>query len=165
VTHRRRPALDWGLRFALTGGLFLVPAAALGLAFALGLAGGPRLGLAYAVLALGGWVTFTIAGMMLKIVPFLVWYRAYAPRVGRTTVPTLAELSWPAGERAAYALLTAGVPALAFAAGAGDAAAITVTGSAVAAGACVFAVVIARIVHHLVPCPLRRGSAPLVKPS
>ena len=28
---------------------------------------------AYAVIVLGGWVSLTIAGMMLKIVPFLVW--------------------------------------------------------------------------------------------
>ena len=39
--------------------------------------------------------------MMLKIVPFLVWYRVYAPRAGRQPVPTLAQLSWPAAERLA----------------------------------------------------------------
>lgn len=165
VTHRRRPALDWGLRFVLTGGLFLVPATALGLAFAFDVAGGPRLGLAYAVLALGGWVTLTIVGMMLKIVPFLVWYRVYGPRVGRSAVPTLAQLSWPAGERATYVLLTAGTAALALAVGAGDAGAVRATGAVVAAGAVVFTAVIARVLHHLAPCPLRRGATPLAKPS
>ena len=69
--------------------------------------------LAYAVLVLGGWVSLTIAGMMLKIVPFLVWYRAYSPRVGREPVPTLAQLSWPRVEGVAYVLLTGGVIGLA----------------------------------------------------
>ena len=64
--------LDWGLRFVLTGTACLAPLGALGLAFALGVGSGPRVALAYAVLALGGWVSLTIVGMMLEIVPFLV---------------------------------------------------------------------------------------------
>ena len=87
--RRKRPTLDWGLRFVLTGTACLVPLGALGLALALGVGSGPRVALAYAVLALGGWVSLTIVGMMLKIVPFLVWYRVYAPRAGREPVPTL----------------------------------------------------------------------------
>src|SRR6266542_3749282 len=89
--HRKRPQLDWGLRFALTGTVFLLPVTALGLGFALDLCSGPALGSSYAVLALGGWASLTIVGMMLKIVPFLVWYRAYGPRAGRAPVPTLAQ--------------------------------------------------------------------------
>ncbi|HYB41547.1 MAG TPA: hypothetical protein VEL75_07240, partial [Candidatus Methylomirabilis sp.] len=92
VRARRRPGLDWGLRFALTGSAFLFPAIALGLGLATGRLGGPRAAFAYAVVVLGGWVSLTIAGMMLKIVPFLVWYRAYGPRAGREQVPTLAEI-------------------------------------------------------------------------
>src|SRR5262249_10647045 len=90
VWRRKRPALDWGLRFALTGTAFLVPAGGLGLALAVSVASGPRAALAYAVLALGGWVTLSIVGMLLKIVPFLTWQRTYAPRAGRAPVPTLA---------------------------------------------------------------------------
>jgi hypothetical protein len=70
--HRKRPQLDWGLRFVLTGTAFLLPATVLGLGFAFELLSGPPLGTAYAVLSLGGWVSLTITGMMLKIVPFLV---------------------------------------------------------------------------------------------
>src|SRR5262249_38428129 len=87
---RRRPALDWGRGFALTATVFVLPGAALGVALATGLAAGPRVALAYAVVVLGGWVSLTIVGMMLKVVPFLVWYRAYGPRAGREPVPTLA---------------------------------------------------------------------------
>jgi hypothetical protein len=90
VRTARRPRLDWGLRLVLVGALFLAPTVVLGLGLALEVVSGPRLGLAYTVLALGGWASLTIAGMMLKIIPFLVWYRACSPYVGRAPVPTLA---------------------------------------------------------------------------
>lgn len=153
---RRRPGLDWGLRFVLVGAAFLGASSLLGLAFALDLAAGPRLGLAYAVLALGGWVSLTIAGMLLKIVPFLVWYRVYGPRAGREPVPTLAQISWPAAEGASFALLTAGVVALAAAAVAGDPAWIRAAGLVVAAGAVAFGAALGRVLHHMLPCPARR---------
>ncbi len=149
VRARKRPTLDWGLRFALTGTACLVPAAALGLAFAGSLLGGPRAALAYAVLALGGWVSLTIVGMMLEIVPFLVWFRVYGPRVGKEPVPTLAQLSWPPMERLAYALLTGGVLALAGGVAAGARAWIGVAGAAVAAGAVGFVATLVRTVLHL----------------
>jgi len=81
--------------------------------------------------------------------------RAYAPLVGRAAVPTLTQLGWPAGERAALALLLAGIAGLAAAVGAGDPGWIRAAGLLLAAGALVFAVALARVVHHLVPCPMR----------
>jgi hypothetical protein len=146
---RKRPALDWGLRFALTGTAFLLPASALGVALAVDVIGGPRLGLAYAVLALGGWASLTIVGMMLKIVPFLVWYRAYSPRVGQDPVPTLAQLSWPGAERAAYVLLAPGMFVLAIAVAVGEPIWIRAAGLAVAAGALAFGAALARVLLHL----------------
>jgi hypothetical protein len=145
----QRPSLDWGLRFVLTGAAFLSPATLLGLGFATGLWSGPRLALAYGVLALGGWVSLTIAGMMLKIVPFLVWYRAYGARAGRRPVPTLAQLGWPAGEGTAYALLTTGLATLAIAIGIGDAAVITIAATLVAAGGLAFGLALVRVLGHL----------------
>lgn len=149
---RKRPALDWGLRFALTGAAFLVAATALGLGLALDLLSGPRAAMAYAVLALGGWVSLTIVGMMLKIVPFLVWYRVYSARVGREPVPTLAQLGWPAAEGLAYALLTGGVAALAGALATGEARLIGAAGAVLATGAFAFAASLASILRHMVPC-------------
>jgi hypothetical protein len=131
---RKRPALDWGLRFVLTGSAFLIAAGAVGLGLAFDLLSGPRAALAYAVLGLGGWVSLTIVGMMLKIIPFLVWYRIYSPQAGRVPVPTLAQLGWPAAEGVAYALLTAGVAALAAALAVGDARLIAAAGVILAAG-------------------------------
>lgn len=158
--ERKRPALDWGLRFVLTGAAFLVPSTALGLGFALGVVAGPRAALAYGVLALGGWVSLTIAGMLLKIVPFLVWYRVYGPRVGRLPVPALAQLGWPAVEGLAWALLTVGTIALAGAVALGDAAAIRLAGLGVAAGAVAFAAVIGVALQHLLPGAVRRVQVP-----
>jgi hypothetical protein len=156
---RKRPGLDWGLRFALTGAAFLLPATALGLALAAGLASGPRTAMAYAVLLLGGWISLTVAGMLLKIVPFLVWYRAYSPLVGRAATPSLAQLSWPAGEASAYALLTAGTIALAVAAGVGDALWIRAAGGLLTLGAVALAVTLGRVLLHLAPRGFGRPSA------
>jgi hypothetical protein len=155
VRARRRPALDWGLRFVLVGAAFLVPATGLGLALAAGAVNGPRWALAYAAVALGGWASLTIAGMMLKIVPFLVWSRAYSPLVGRAPVPTLAQLGWPGAERMAFALLVGGMGALAVAVAAGEPAWIRAAGVLLAAGAVVFGAALVRVVHHLLPCPMR----------
>jgi hypothetical protein len=159
VRGRKRPALDWGLRLVLTGTAYLVAATAMGLGFAFGVLAGPRAALAYGILALGGWVSLTIAGMMLKIVPFLVWYRVYAPRVGRAPVPTLAQLSWPAAEGAAAVLLAGGVLALALAVLGGDVTWIRLAGVLTATGALAFAAALARVLHHLMPCGAR-GLAP-----
>jgi hypothetical protein len=163
VRDRKRPALDWGLRFALTGALALVPAAALGLAMALDLTGGPRVALTYAALTLGAWASLTIVGMLLKIVPFLVWYRAYGGRVGRERVPMLGDLAWPAGERLAWVLLTGGFVGLTLALALGDPGWIRLAGLALAAGALVFGATLLHVLHHLMPCG-RRAVAPAETP-
>jgi hypothetical protein len=144
----RRPRLDWGLRLVLAGAGVLALAAAVGLLLAAGVAGGPRTALAYGVLALG-WASLTIVGMMLKIVTFLVWYRAYAGRAGREPVPTLAQMSSERGEAAACALLTCGVAALAGAVWLGEPALIRAAGTTVAAGTLAFAYALARVLWHL----------------
>jgi hypothetical protein len=158
---RRRPALDWGLRFAVVGTAFLVPAGLLGLGLALGLTGGPRAALAYGVLALGGWASLTIVGMMLKIVPFLVWYRVYAPQAGRVPVPTLAELSWPRGEALTFGVLVPSQLALAAAVAAGEAAWIRAAGTLALVGAALFAAVLTRILAHLWARPTAPGGRPV----
>src|SRR5262249_45406304 len=142
---RRRPGLDWGLRFALTGTGFLLPAAVLGMALAVDVLSGPRVALAYAVLVLGGFVSLTIVGMMLKIAPFLVWYRVYSPRAGREMVPALAQLSWPRAESLSYALLTSGVGLLAIAMLLGNPAFTRGAGLVLALGALAFGAALGRM--------------------
>jgi hypothetical protein len=147
--RRKRPALDAPLRFVLTGAALLAPAAALGLALATGVLAGPRAASAYAVLALGGWISLTIVGMMLKIVPFLVWLRVYAPRAGRAAVPTLAQLGWPRAEALAHVTLTAGMCALAAGVGTGSAPGIRLAGAILLVGAAAFAATLGRVLRHL----------------
>jgi hypothetical protein len=156
---RRRPGLDWGLRFALTATAFLVTATVLGVALATDVLSGPRVAVAYVALALGGWISFTIVGMMLKIVPFLVWYRVYRPRAGRERVPTLGQLSWPRAEGFAYALLSGGVVALATGALLGSAPWIVSSGVLLALGALAFAAALGHVLAHLRPRALLRGDA------
>ena len=146
---RKRPGLDWGLRFILTATAFLGPAIVLGLTLAADVLSGPRVALAYAVVVLGGWVSLTIVGMMLKIVPFLVWYRAYSLRAGRERVPTLAQISSPRLEGLAYVLLTAGILLLAVSVFVGEAAWIRAAGAAVTLGALAFGTALGRILSHL----------------
>ena len=151
VRRRKRPALDWGLRFVLTGTVFLLPATAMGLALALGWLSGPRAALAYVVLAFGGWVSLSIVGMMLKIVPFLTWHRTYAPQAGRGPVPTLAQLGWPAAEGTAYAFLTGGTVVLAAAVATGSPAWARAAGALLTLGALAFAATLGHVLSHLAP--------------
>ena len=151
----RRPSLDWALRFLAAGAAYLSVAAGLGVALAFDVIGGPRWALTYGVVVLGGWASLTIVGMMLKIVPFLVWYRVYAPLAGRTPVPGLADLRSSATEAVAFVALTGGLAALATAVGLGNAAAIRVASIVVLVGCLAFAASVALVLHHLVPCALR----------
>jgi hypothetical protein len=151
LAGRKRPGLDWGLRLALGGTAFLIPASALGLSITLDLVSGPRAAVSYTVLLLGGWLSLTIAGMLLKIVPFLVWYRVYSPLVGRAPVPTLAQLSWREAEAAACGLLVLGAAALAVAVGAGEARPIRAAGGLLALGSVALAASLVRVLVHLMP--------------
>jgi hypothetical protein len=149
VAAARAGSIDRALRFALTGTLFVVPATLLGLALALDVVSGPRAALAYAVLVLGGWASLTIVGMMLEIVPFLVWCLAYAPLVGRAEVPRAGDLSSPAAERLAYALLVPGMAFLALAVALGSPAAIRMAALIVLGGTLGVAAALARMLGHL----------------
>ena len=155
VRARKRPELDWGLRFTITATAFLGPAIVLGVAIATGALAGPHVALAYAVVVLGGWISLTIVGMMLRIVPFLVWYRVYGPRAGREPVPTLAGLSSSRLEGTSYALLTGGIGLLAVALLGSDATWIRLAGTMLSLGALAFAAVLVRIFRHLV-CAIGR---------
>ena len=93
--------------------------------------------------------------MMLKIVPLLVWFRAYAPLAGRGPVPMLADLSWPGAEAVAFVALTSGTVMLAAAVATGVPALIRAAGIVLAVGAGGFAAGLTRLLHHLAPCPLR----------
>lgn len=93
---RKRKVLDWGIRSFLTAVGFLLPLSLL--ALVLSWPGLPltaftgQLENLYGFLALVGFISFALIGMLYKIIPFLVWFGAYSKSVGFAKVPTLAEL-------------------------------------------------------------------------
>lgn len=93
---RKRRTMDWGLKHFLTAIILLLPLSIL--ALVLSWPGLPlnaftgQLENVYGLFALLGVVTFAIIGMLYKIVPFLVWFKRYSPHIGRTKVPSLADL-------------------------------------------------------------------------
>jgi lipopolysaccharide export LptBFGC system permease protein LptF len=82
-------------------------------------------------------------------VPFLVWCLAYAPLVGRAEVPRAGDLSSPAAERLAYALLVPGMAFLALAVALGSPAAIRMAALIVLGGTLGVAAALARMLGHL----------------
>lgn len=110
---------------------------------------------AYGLLLIAGGLSLTILGMLGKILPFLVWMKAYGPSVGRMPVPLATTLAsrplehvWLGGHLAGLGLLAGGEfwshAALAFAGGA-----------LLAFAAIVYLANAARVLWHL-----RRSSAP-----
>lgn len=89
--HRKRRAIDVGMRLAGAGVIALAAAVLLApLALGRGLAD-LRLLTTYFVVLLGA-VTLFIAGHYYKIIPFIVWYHRFGPFVGKRKVPKVSEL-------------------------------------------------------------------------
>jgi hypothetical protein len=110
--HRRKPALDAGLRLAAAGVLSLLTAIAIApFAVHAGLAA-PRLATGYVLVLVVGGLSLFVAGHYYKIVPFLVWYHRFGPLAGKREVPRVADLYGSGTAHAAAALLVAGVVGL-----------------------------------------------------
>ncbi|MFH1500222.1 MAG: hypothetical protein ABII82_20650 [Verrucomicrobiota bacterium] len=154
LRHRRRRVLEPGLRAFVIGGALLGAAVLTGLV----LVAAPghsaflrRLVSAYGVLAIAGALGLCVSGMLCKIVPFLVWMRAYGPKVGRQPVPIATELSSKPLERLWLIAHLAGAGLL-IAAILGGAPSAVIAGAWTLLGATlVFLVNIARILAHLRP--------------
>jgi hypothetical protein len=110
---RKRHALDWGVKYFLTG-LALLPLLSIaGVVLAYpqlpltGLTG--QLENAYGFLAIAGTISLCITGMLYKIIPFIVWYAAYSQKIGRVKVPALGELYSLRWQQAGYWSYLAGL--------------------------------------------------------
>lgn len=150
---RRRPALDWGIRYALTALGYLMLTALVGAALAAGVvrdeALAARLAFAYGFLGLGAWVSMMMMGMLYKIVPFLVWYLAYSDRVGLARVPDLGELCSVRLQRWGYWLLHLGTLGTAVGLAGGGAAFLRATTSLLAVAVLLFVLNMAGAFRHL----------------
>lgn len=149
---RRRKKLEPGLRAFLTGATLLIPITGVASTLMIvetGWTGFPRLVSSYGVLIILGALSLMVLGMLCKIVPFLVWMRAYGPLVGKQPVPLATELSskplervWAAAHLSALVLLVAAcATATPVLAGLG---AWTLAG-----GGLIFLINIARVLMHL----------------
>lgn len=152
---RRRRVLDGGIRHFVTALVYLVALTPLGLLFSLGFlpegAFGSRLAFMYGFLALIGWVSLTIVGMLYKIIPFLVWYHAYSGKVGREPVPTLQELCPPELQRLGYFLLNSGILGMAAGLLIGEAGLIRAFGVVLAGAALLVSFTFFLVLRHLRP--------------
>jgi hypothetical protein len=112
---RKRRVLDWGLKTFLTAISLLAPLSVLGII--LSWPGLPataftaQLENVYGLLAFLGVITLAILGMLYKIVPFLVWYARYSSEIGKSKVPSLADLHSPNLQVISYWLFVIGLAA------------------------------------------------------
>lgn len=151
---RKRRMLDWGLRYFLTALGVLAPLSAL--AVILCWPGLPatvlttQLENVYGFLGLIGVVALTITGFLYKIVPFLVWYHAYGPEVGRSKVPSLGDLYSARLQAAGYWLFLTGLAAMSISAALGHETAVRRSTLVLSASLLVFAVNMGRILSHFI---------------
>lgn len=119
LATRRQRRLAVGLRAFVVGMSLLGLGGATGLALVLGAGGAARWlpgAASYGFVVIVGGLSFSVLGMLAKILPFLVWMKAYGPRVGREPVPAATALSsrrleefWFCAHLLALACLLAGV--------------------------------------------------------
>lgn len=109
--HRVKRQLDAGLRTAATGLAILGVGMALGVVVTTTEVAPARMATAYgAALVLG--LSVFVAAHYYKIVPFLVWFHRYGPRVAEGPVPRVSELYSGGAATVAGALLAIGALAL-----------------------------------------------------
>ncbi len=106
--HRVRRPVDAGMQLARAALVALLFAVVLGWAVLSTAATDPRLVTAYGLVAVASLGLF-VAGHYYKIVPFLIWFHRYGPRLGRAVVPRVADLTDARLARIAGALLVGGV--------------------------------------------------------
>ena len=90
ISRRKRKRSDASLLFWRAGlgtALLIIPVAVAAL-----LLPDPRWQLLFGWLTIWGWAGMIMHGMLTRIVPFLVWFHRYSPRVGFEPVPSMRSL-------------------------------------------------------------------------
>jgi hypothetical protein len=153
LRRRKRRNLDWGLKYFLTAIAALFPVTMLGVVLAWpGLPQSSftaKLENLYGFLAFIGVVTFAILGVLYKIVPFLVWYASYSKAIGRSKVPSLANLYSPALQAVGYWLFLASLSVTSVAIALGHESCVRAGCILLLASVAVFTVNIGHILAHL----------------
>ncbi len=144
--HRRQ--LETGLRAFTIGAGLLAASTVLGLALFSLPAGFIWIKL-YGLGVIAGGLTLIVLGMILKIVPFLVWMHAYGPSVGKRPVPLTSTLSSPRLERLWLGGHLSALPLLALAMIMGSPAAATTGAWLLAAATLLFLINTTRVLGQL----------------
>jgi len=169
---RRRPTLDWGIKYFLTAVVLLFPLSAL--AVVLSWPGLPlnvftgQLENVYGFLGLIGVVSFAIIGMLYKIIPFLVWFCRYSRQIGRAQVPSLADLYSARLQAVGYWTFLAGLAAACGAAVLSSETGVRIGCGLVGLGVATLAVNVGRMLTHLFRSktrPLSLQTSPVPKPA
>jgi hypothetical protein len=173
LATRRRRKLEPGLLAFVIGMGLLGLAAALG-AVLLGADIGPEklfpAATAYGLLIIVGGLSLAVLGMLAKILPFLVWMKAYGPRVGREAVPVATSLSSKPLEHAWLAAHLAGLLGLALGAASSSVRPALAGGALLLLAALLALANAARILRHLrrapaaAPRPLDAANPTVVAP-
>lgn len=110
LKSRRRARLELPIRSFVIGAALAAAAVVFGIVMlASPGAAQPQLPSAYGFVLIAGALSLMILGMLGKIVPFLVWMKAYGPKVGRGPVPVATSLSSKPLERAWLSFHIAGL--------------------------------------------------------
>ena len=151
---RHRRVLDWGMKYFLTAIALLIPLSIVALvlswsrlplnAFTM------QLENVYGLLALLGFVSLAILGMLYKIVPFLVWFHSYSRHIGRAKVPALAEMYSVPLQIVGYWTYLAGLAVISVATAWSHEIAIRWGGGLLALSLAIFAVNMGKILAHFV---------------
>lgn len=113
--------------------------------------------MAYGVLLVPGALSLLILGMTGKILPFLVWLRAYGPRLGKSPVPLATRLGWPRIEALGGGLLLAATLGLTTAALTLHSGLAQVAGLLLASAILALSLNAGRVAWHLLPPPSSRS--------
>ncbi|MBA4149915.1 MAG: hypothetical protein H0X66_17525 [Verrucomicrobia bacterium] len=158
VRARKRKAMDWGVRFFLSGMSLLIPVAMLSLVLSwpgltLNVFTGQLENL-YGFIALAGVLTFAILGMLHKIVPFLVWLKRYSPDVGRRKVPSVAEMYSTGLQKLSFWMLLVGFLGNCVGILLSNSTVVRASSGLMLVGLVVVGVNLAKILAHLRPAPM-----------
>jgi hypothetical protein len=152
LRSRKKKRLDPGLQGFVIGAVCILAAATASIAMINSEGGTPfrlRTALAYGVLVVGGGLSFTVLGILCKIIPFLVWMRAYGPRVGKQAIPSATSLASVPLERSWLLLHALSLPALISGLLAEQPFAVALGSSLLAAAVGAFLINVVRILSHL----------------
>jgi len=149
---RRRKTIEPGIKAFILGTGALVVSAMIGVGIAFTSVSHllvSRWITAYGIVIIPGALSLTVLGMLCKIVPFLVWMRAYGPKVGKQPVPIATALASRGLEHSWLAFHLAGLGLLFIGATLASTTTIMVGGVALAISTGCFLSNMLRVLAHL----------------